>query len=69
MKQPKHRVFRLFCAAVTALTSLAVPTGLCADAATLLSAEFETTNDSFTGRVAEQWQARQSQLRCKAAVH
>lgn len=50
MKQSQKRTFRTLCAAVMAMTCISLPTGLQAGAANLLSAEFETTNDSFTGR-------------------
>ena len=46
----KKRMLPLISALTIALTATSLPASLSASAATLLSAEFETTNDSFTGR-------------------
>lgn len=50
MKQYRKKMLTVLCATVMTLSCIAIPTTLTASAATLLSAEFETTNDSFTGR-------------------
>ncbi len=50
MKEIKKRICRTVCALSIALSGTVLPMGTPVCAATLLSAEFETTNDSFTGR-------------------
>ncbi len=57
MKKSNSSAFYLLCATAITMTTASIPMSISASAATLLSAEFETTNDSFTGRggAAVQW--------------